>query len=107
MKNTFCVVYITAPAGSPAQKIAMSLLKKRLAACVNIVPSVQSSYWWKGKIEFSGEALLIIKTKTSLLTKLIPVVQKIHPYTVPEIIAVPLIGGYKPYLAWLKSETKA
>src|SRR5687768_12417420 len=106
MNTPFCVVYVTTPKGAGAKKLSQSLLKGRLAACVTIIPAVASSYWWKGKIESAGEAFLVIKTRRSLLKKLIPFIKKNHPYTVPEIIALPIIAGHKPYLKWIKAETR-
>lgn len=103
--NPFCVLTITAPAGAGAKKIAQAILKKRFAACVNIIPAVQSIYWWKGRMEQTRESLLIVKTKKALSGKLILFIQKIHPYEVPEILVLPVVAGFKPYLAWLKKET--
>ncbi len=105
MGTPYCVVLITAPKGAQTKRIAHQLVSKRLAACVNVMPSVQSTYWWKGKSETAGESLLMVKTKKALLKKLIAFVQKIHPYTVPEVIAVPIINGHKPYLSWIQRET--
>jgi periplasmic divalent cation tolerance protein len=102
----FCVVYITTPRGRAAKKITTEILKKRLAACVNIVPAVDSHYWWKGKIDFSKESLLIVKTKKALVKPLTQFVRGIHPYTVPEVIALPIHSGHPPYLRWLADETK-
>jgi periplasmic divalent cation tolerance protein len=101
-----CVVYVTAPAGDKAEAVAREVVKRRLAACVNIVPSVKSIYRWEGKMTEDNESLLIIKTKKSLLKKLINQVVLIHPYDVPEIIALPIIDGHKPYLDWLKKEAQ-
>lgn len=106
MSTPFVVVYVTAPPGRSARGLAKEILKSRSAACVNIIASVHSSYWWKGKLESAKEALLVIKTKRALVPKLMNVVRKNHPYTVPEIIAVPIVAGHKPYLDWLQNEAK-
>ena len=103
--SQFCVVLITSPRGPRAKKIAREIVAKRLAACVNIVPSVHSIYWWEGKIEAAGESLLIVKTKKTLVKKLIQQVLKVHPYRVPEVISLPILAGHKPYLDWVKNET--
>ena len=99
------VVFITAPPGRAARKIAEQILKKRLAACVNIVPAVASTYWWKGKLERAKESLLIVKTRAALLPRLTAEARRAHPYTVPEVIALPIVKGHKPYLDWLGHET--
>ena len=103
--DQFIIILITA--GSPAEgtKIAESLVNHHLAACVNIVPSVKSIFFWEGKTDQATEALLIIKSKRHLLDKIIEHVKKIHSYTVPEIIALPLIGGSEDYLKWIEENT--
>jgi periplasmic divalent cation tolerance protein len=100
------VVFITVDSSETARIIADVLLTQRKAACVNIVPSVESYYWWHGKIETAKEFLLIVKTRQKLLDELVELVKKNHPYSVPEIIAVPIIGGNKDYLKWLEDETQ-
>lgn len=105
MATPYCVIFVTTPPGLKAKQIASRLIKSRCAACVNVVPRVESTYWWKGKMEVAKEALLVIKTKKSLVKKLMKLVQSVHPYTVPEIIALPIIKGHKPYLDWVKAET--
>ncbi len=100
----YILVMVTCPAKS-AEKIAQAILVKRVAACVNITASVKSIYWWKGRMEGSTEKLLLIKTRRSLFSSLEKVVRSVHPYQVPEIIAVPLVEGFDPYLAWIGKET--
>ena len=101
----YIIVFITCQNLEEARKIAKALLSKRLAVCINILPQIESFYWWKNKIEESKEALLLIKSKTSLLNELINEVKLIHSYETPEIIALPIIGGYKNYIKWLDQET--
>jgi periplasmic divalent cation tolerance protein len=101
----YIVVFITVKEPEEAQKIAKALLKRRQAACVNIVAEVESHFWWKDKLDSAKESLLIVKTKESLLPELIKSVKKIHSYTIPEIIAVPIVGGSRDYLEWIDSET--
>jgi len=105
MAEKFCVVLIIAPVGRKAKQIARQLVQRRLAACVNIVPQVHSIYWWQGKMEEGSEALLVVKTRGALLSKLLAYAKSIHPYSVPEIIALPLITGHGPYLDWISAET--
>ena len=80
------------------------LLNQRKAACVNIVPNVSSLFWWQDKLDSAQESLLIVKTKASLLDEIIRLVKEIHSYDVPEIIALPIIGGNQDYLEWIDKE---
>ena len=98
------VVLITAPRGKGAD-IARALVEERLAACVNVVSGVRSIYWWKGNIEDEGEDLLIVKTKKCLLSRLKAKVREIHPYSVPEIVALTPEDVLEDYLAWALGET--
>ena len=100
------VIFITTDADEEAHKIAELLLDKRKAACVNIVARVDSLFWWQGKLDSAQESLLIIKTKASLLPEIISLVKRVHSYEVPEIIALPIIGGNEDYLKWIDSEVE-
>lgn len=102
----YAVVFITASNKKEAEKIALGLIKNRLAACVNIVDKVESLFWWQGKIDRAKESLLIVKTKKALVNKLIQKVKAIHSYEVPEVIALPIISGSKDYLGWLGESIK-
>lgn len=106
MENTYVVVFITCADEKEGEKISQGLVEKKLVACVNLVPKIISRYWWQGKIETASEVLLIIKTKKSLVDKLITEVKKLHSYTVPEIIALPIIAGNKDYLAWIDKSVR-
>ncbi|OQA57354.1 MAG: Divalent-cation tolerance protein CutA [Candidatus Omnitrophica bacterium ADurb.Bin277] len=90
-----------------ARKIAGLLLFKKLAACVQLVPGMESHYRWKGKKETAGEILVLIKTRMSLYKKVESAILKHHPYEVPEIICLPVSKGSKVYLDWMSSETSA
>jgi periplasmic divalent cation tolerance protein len=81
------------------------LLAERKAACVNIIPKVESHYRWQGKIESDDELLLIVKTRITLLDEIITLVKENHPYTIPKIIAMPIVGGNADYLQWIEKET--
>lgn len=85
-----------------ARRIARQLVEQQLAACVNIVPGATSIYKWKGAIEEAAELLLIIKTSRPLFETLRTELTKIHPYEVPEIVAVPIVDGAEPYLNWIE-----
>jgi len=106
-KYDHIVVFITAGDSEEAGRIARGLLEQRLAACVNIVGGVDSRYWWRGQLDEAKESLLIVKTKGRLLPEVMASVKKLHSYEVPEIIALPVIGGSDAYLDWLDREVKA
>ena len=101
---SLAVVLVTAPRGKAAE-LARRLLEERLAACVNVVGPVRSMYWWQGRIEDEQEELMLIKTKKCLLPALKEKIVELHPYTVPEIIALEPIDVLKRYLEWAKAET--
>ena len=86
--------------------IANALLTRRKAACVNILPGVRSFFWWQDNIDSDNESLLIIKTSASLLDEVVALVKEVHSYDVPEIIALPIVGGNQDYLEWLSQEVK-
>ena len=100
----YIVVFITVKEPEEAQKIAKALVKRRQAACVNILPGVSSHFWWKDKLDTADECLVIVKSRESLLPDIIKSVRKIHSYSIPEIIALPIIGGNREYLEWIDSE---
>lgn len=102
----YIVIHITAKDADEARKIAKALVKGRLAACVNILPDVESYFWWKDKLETKQEVLLIVKSKESLLPELIKSVKKNSSYAVPEIIALPVNSGSRDYLEWINAEVK-
>jgi periplasmic divalent cation tolerance protein len=99
------VVYITAPNEEEAAGIARVLVESRLAACVNIVGDIRSIYSWQGKIEDEKEVLMIAKTRRELFNTLKAKVLEMHSYSVPEIVAVPIIEGSEEYMNWLKEVT--
>ncbi len=95
------VVLSTCPTVECAEHIAQQLVTDKLAACVNILPEIKSIYTWQGKIECSKEVQLIIKTKAALFTELCLRINQLHPYDVPEIIALDITQGDHPYLQWI------
>lgn len=99
------VVLVTAPP-SEAGNIANALLQERLAACVNILPGIQSLYWWEGRIQEEEENILLIKTRADLLDVLVKKIKAVHSYTVPEVIALEIREGSEEYLDWVKRETR-
>ncbi|GIW73061.1 MAG: divalent-cation tolerance protein CutA [Planctomycetota bacterium] len=101
----YCVCLITTPTADKAAEIARVLVEERLAACVNIVPQVRSIYRWQGRIEDEAEALMVVKTARARFAALQQRVHGLHPYTTPEVIALPLVAGAEKYLRWLGAET--
>lgn len=97
------VVLVTAPSADGAAKIARTLVEEHLAACVNIVPGIRSIYRWEGRVADDPEWLLVIKTGRRCFAELEARVLALHPYSVPEVIAVEIVEGSKPYLDWLVS----
>ena len=105
-KPGYLVVFITTSSYEEARKIADALVSRRKAACVNIVPKVNSLFRWKGKIEEAEESLMVVKTRAKLFPDVVSTVKAIHSYEVPEIIALPIVEGNPDYLTWLKEETE-
>ncbi len=99
------VVLITAPSGEVGVGIARDLVERGLAACVNIAQGVRSIYRWEGAIQDDREDLLVVKTAQARVAELICRVREVHPYTVPEIIVLPVVEGSESYLAWVIAET--
>ena len=101
------LVLVTAPAeGDVADGLAKTLVEERLAACVNLVPGVSSTYRWQGQVVRDQEALLLIKTSEDRLDDLVRRVVELHSYSVPEVIAFPVEKGHLPYLDWVRAETR-
>lgn len=98
------VVLVTAASQEEASQIAGQLVEEKLAACANIIPGVRSIFSWRGEICDESEVLLIIKTTRKNLSLLVEMVEEIHSYEVPEIIALPIVGGSEAYLSWLNEE---
>ncbi len=100
MEFRYCVVFITAPV-EKAKEIATFIVENKLGACVNVVKEVNSLYWWEGKMEDDKEGLLIVKTTFQKFPELKEKVKKVHPYCVPEIVALPIVAGNEEYLKWV------
>ncbi|HKF30334.1 MAG TPA: divalent-cation tolerance protein CutA [Candidatus Binataceae bacterium] len=103
--NNVVVVLVTCANEEQGASIARSLVGERLAACVNLVSGIRSIYRWRDKLEDDRETLLLVKTRTQLLARVERRVRELHTYEVPEIVAVRLYGGSKPYLDWLLEST--
>lgn len=100
------VLFITTATDEEAHKIAEALINQRKVACINIIPGVSSLFLWQGKPDSAQESLLIVKTKASRLNEIITLVKRLHCYDVPEIIALPVVGGNQDYLDWIGQEVK-
>lgn len=95
------MVFVTAGSPEEGERLARALVEERLAACVNRITPVRSIYRWEGKVEQSEEELLVIKTRRSLFDHVKKRVQELHSYSVPEIVALPIVEGSEGYLRWL------
>jgi len=101
------IVYVTSGNPEESEKIAQTLVEKRLAACVNIAPQIRSFYRWEGKVQEDREYLLMIKTSRKLFPAVRNEVESIHSYHVPEVICVPIVEGSVNYLTWLGESLRA
>lgn len=99
----YSIVLVTAPDLRTARALAKSALSARLAACANLIPKIESHYWWKGKLESASEVLIVFKTPAQSLSRLEQLVLAEHPYDTPEFISLALSHGNERYLDWLRS----
>jgi periplasmic divalent cation tolerance protein len=101
------VVLVTAPNADVGTTLARDLVTAGLAACANIIPGVRSIYRWQGELCDDQEVLIVIKTQADRIADLVERVNQLHPYDLPEVLALPTAGGSEPYLAWVRDETSA
>src|SRR5690349_8967479 len=104
--NEHVVIFVTAKDDSEAQDLAKGLIESKLVACANIVPAIRSLFWWEGAIDEAQEVLIILKTRAALIEKVTAKVKALHSYMVPEVIALPIVGGSKDYLHWINDSLK-
>ena len=97
----YIVIFTTCASAKEARNIAAALLDRRFVACANIVSPVESRFWWKGKKNSAKEALLILKARKANFSKIEKAIRRIHSYSVPEIIALPVVSGSRDYLKWI------
>ena len=102
----FGIVMITCPLDF-AEIISSSLLKKRLAAAINVLPTIESWYWWENSIHSNKEALLLVKTRRSQFATIEKTVKEVHPYQVPSIVMLPIVAGTNEYFNWISQEVNA
>ena len=100
------VVLTTAPSSEVAARLAEGLVGERLAACVSHVPGLLSRYRWRGAVEEAAEVLVIVKTRAALQEILVRRLVELHPYEVPEVLVLPVVGGHPPYLDWIHEATQ-
>src|ERR1700761_676446 len=105
--ETFIVVLCTTPSPEIGAELGRGLVSERLAACVNILPAVRSIYSWEGEIKDDPEVQLLIKTRAARFEAVRDYLVKHHPYSEPEIVALPIVSGSKTYLGWLETQTQA
>lgn len=98
------VVLITAPQDQ-ARLIAQAVVRHKMAACVNLVPAVQSVYWWEGEVQEDQEALLVAKTTSDLVAPLLELMSTVHPYENFELVVLPIVAGSEKYLDWIAAST--
>jgi periplasmic divalent cation tolerance protein len=101
--RAYLIIMVTTPSRRIARSLAQAALESRLIACANIVPAIESHYWWQGRITTGKESLLLLKTSQTHLKQLERLILKKHPYDTPEFIALPIAHGSKAYLKWLAS----
>ena len=105
-RNSIVVILVTAPDGQVAQQLASELVGERLVACANILPGLQSVYWWEGEVQNSAEVLMLMKARKRDVDAVTERVRALHPYAVPEVIATDVVGGLEAYLNWVVAETE-
>jgi periplasmic divalent cation tolerance protein len=101
----FAVVLVTAPDLKTARALAKAALQARLITCANLIPKIESHYWWQGRIESGAEVLLVLKMQKSKLATLERLILAMHPYDTPEFLVLPLSAGNKKYLDWLAQDS--
>jgi len=102
----FALVLVTAPDLKTARALAKAALATKLIACANLIPKIESHYWWQGKMESGPEVLLLLKTQKTKLAALEKLVLARHPYDTPEFLVLPLAAGNQKYLAWLAASCR-
>jgi periplasmic divalent cation tolerance protein len=100
------LVFTTLPSADKGAELARALVEERLAACANLIPAVRSIYRWEGKIHDENEVLVLIKTRAENIERLKARILELHPYEVPEVLAVPVESGYHAYLEWISNGTR-
>ncbi len=100
------LVYVTAPNRATARRLARHVVEARLAACANLLPAIESVYWWKGRVESGAETAMILKTRAPLVARLAAELRRLHPYECPCVVAIPILGGNPAFLRWVDAEAR-
>ncbi|MEJ2203457.1 MAG: divalent-cation tolerance protein CutA [Gemmatimonadota bacterium] len=100
-------VLVTVPDPAAGEALGRTLVEERLAACANVVPGIVSVYRWEGTVQRDSEALVILKTTAAGVEALRDRIVRLHPYDVPEVLALPVVGGHGPYLRWVEDAVEA
>ena len=100
-------LYVTTEKLDEAWRIGQALVTERLAACANVLPGMQSCYWWEGKLTQSNECVLILKTRESLVDRATQRIKTLHSHSVPCVVALTVVGGNSDFLAWIGRETQS
>ena len=103
----FLAALTTAPTAVAAKRLVRALVERRLVACATVLPGAASTYWWQGVVTEEEEVVVILKTTAARWAALAAALPALHPYEVPELVALPVVGGHRPYLEWLRAETGA
>lgn len=103
----YLLALTTAPTVEAARVLVRNLVERRIVACGTVIPGATSIYWWQGAVEENAEAVVLLKTTALRWEELAGALPGLHPYEVPELIAVPILAGHRPYLEWLAAETRA
>ncbi len=103
----YAVVFVTAPSLEVARRVGFEVVEKKLAACANLVPGIESIFHWEGKMQQEQEVFMLLKTRAGLIDDLVAAIRDLHPYSTPEIIALPILSGSRDYLEWIGAETTA
>ena len=104
--NNYVVILVTAPDETVAAELGRRLVEERLVACANVVPGLKSIYWWEGAVEEASEVLVLLKARGADVGRISKRVEELHPYSVPEVIATPIVDGLSDYLSWIQAETE-
>lgn len=99
------LVYVTAPDRATARRIARRVVDARLAACANLLPAIESFYWWNGRVERGAETAMLLKTRATLVPRLTAEILRLHPYECPCVVDLPILGGNPAFLRWIDAET--
>ncbi len=101
----FLAALTTAPTAEVAKRLVRTLVERRLVACGTVLPGAVSTYWWQGAVTEEQEVVVVLKTTAARWAALAAALPALHPYEVPELVALPVVGGYRPYLEWLRAAT--